>query len=307
MRKIPIGVLKYEEMEWIDFLEAFLRRSVLVSQSFVLKGSLLTRQYFPDPKLRSVEDIDFWYIEKISDRETAYKIFTDWLIQITEIDLNDGIKFRSFREHPLWNNVEYFMAYGSPTVQTDLIYGPADEDEDEFEDFLMLEVTFNLMDVPTVPLHYQTRLGDRIVLPRTPSLSAQIAWKLHQTIVRPRFKDLYDLRYLLAHPSFDEQVRNETLQILLNECSLDPSVTKEQIRKVLIGDFTDLYPLVSDDYELNRWAGVEKYWLSKVHWDEGDEERAKAYFHKYVTELRQVMDKVGMDEKAFQHLPDPLV
>lgn len=305
MSKLPFRVLKYEDMEWIDILEAFLRRSMIVDRSFLLKGSLLTRQYFSNLKLREVGDIDFWYIEKIPDREKAYKIFTDWIVQVTEMDLNDGVKFRSFREHPYWRDVDYFMPEEYPTVNTDITYGSVDEDEDEFEEFLMVDVTFNLeLDVLPVPLKYRTTQGDHIDLPYTPSLSTQVAWKLHQTIVRPRFKDLYDLKYLLSHPSYDERARKETLQILLNECSVDQSITKEDIKKVLVDDLRNLYPRVSDDYELKKWAGIKEYW----RWRENkeDEDLKKDYFMQCVMDLRQVMDKVGIDENAFQHLSNPM-
>ncbi|WP_044640069.1 nucleotidyl transferase AbiEii/AbiGii toxin family protein [Risungbinella massiliensis] len=272
-------------------LEALLRRASLVNMPFLLKGSLVTRQYFSDPTIRDAEDIDFLYLNKIHNVDQAYNTFTDWMIQITEMDLNDGIKFRSFRENSFWRYIDYAMAEDFPTVNTDIEYYFTDDEKGILNDELCLDVSFNLeMDGKPVPLEYRPVLGEKFSVPYTVPLSIQVAWKLHQTIVRPRFKDLYDLKHLLSHPSYDEHARKETLQNLVNECSMDQSITKEDIKKILVDDLRNLDSLLTNDYNLRKFAGNEN---------------KKDYFIQCVTDLRKTMNKVGINEHAFNHLPNP--
>jgi hypothetical protein len=286
IKREEIKNMNYEVRELV-VLEALLRRISLVNMPFVLKGSLLTRQYLDNPDIRYVDDIDFLYLGKIKDVEHARETFTNWMIQVTEMDLDDGIKFRSFRENAFWRYIDYAMADDFPTINTDLEYYFTDEPGEYRE--LYLDVSFNLeMEVEPVPLEYRPVFGDSFIVPYSVPLSIQVAWKLHQTIVRPRFKDLYDLKYLLSHPSYDHQALKETLQTLVNECSMDPSITKEDIKKILVDDLTGLYHSLSNDYFLVKYA---------------DSNNHEEYFMRFVTDLRKIMDRVGLNESAYNHLP----
>jgi Nucleotidyl transferase AbiEii toxin, Type IV TA system len=289
-------VIKREDIKKMDYddrelvvLEALLRRIALVNEPFVLKGSLLTRQYLEDPGIRYVEDIDFLYLGKIKDTNHANETFTNWMIQVTEMDLNDGIKFTSFRENAFWRYIDYAMADDFPTINTDLTYVFTDEPDEYHE--LYLDISFNLeMDLEPVPLEYRPVFGDSFIVPYSVPLSIQVAWKLHQTIVRPRFKDLYDLKYLLSHPSYDDQALQVTLQTLVNECSMDASTTKADIKKVLVDDLRGLYPSLSKDYFLSKYAAGENQ---------------EDYFNAFVAELRKIMDHAGINQKVFDQLPEP--
>nr|WP_232331129.1 nucleotidyl transferase AbiEii/AbiGii toxin family protein [Thermoactinomyces sp. CICC 10521] len=287
-------------MDWTEIelvvMEALLRRISLVDMPFALKGSLLTRQYLENPDIRYVGDIDFLYLEKITDVNQAYKTFTNWMTQVTEMDLNDGIKFVSFQEYGYWRNIDYAMADDFPTVNTYLAYYFTDEPRDPDEDYdeydsVFLDISFNLeLDVKPVPLEYRTVYGDRFIVPYTIPLSVQVAWKLHQTIVRPRFKDLYDLKFLLSHPSYDHLDLQETLQTLVNECRMDQSITKADMKKVLVDDLRGLYDSLSNDSDLKDFAGSQN---------------KEEYFMQFVTDLRRVMDHAGINKNSFDHLPSP--
>ncbi|WP_240343925.1 hypothetical protein [Paenibacillus sp. SYP-B3998] len=100
-----------DEVRELAVLEALLRRVSLVHMPFVLKGSLLTRQFLANREIRYVDDIDFLYTGKIKDVEHAHETFTNWMIQVTELDLDDGIIFRSFRDNAFLkvNNGFFFM------------------------------------------------------------------------------------------------------------------------------------------------------------------------------------------------------
>ncbi|WP_340398977.1 nucleotidyl transferase AbiEii/AbiGii toxin family protein [Paenibacillus sp. FSL H8-0079] len=283
-----------EDERFIVVLEALLKRASLVNSPFVLKGSLLTRQYLENPNVRYVDDIDFLYTGRIETEDQANEVFTDWMIRVTEMDLNDGIVFRSFRENAFWRRIDYAMADDFPTVNTELTFyidsEPRVENEYKDEDELHLDISFNLdLDEKSVALSYQPLVGEAFVVPHTVPLSIQIAWKLHQTIVRPRFKDLYDLQHLLSNPSYDQQALKETLQTLVNECSMDPAITREAMKKVLVDDLHDVYSRLNYDYDLEYYAGSRS---------------PEVYFMEFVSELRQTMNHAGINNDAYEHLPN---
>ncbi|OPG96680.1 hypothetical protein B2I21_24965 [Chryseobacterium mucoviscidosis] len=282
-----------EDERFIVVLEALLKRASLVNSPFVLKGSLLTRQYLENPNVRYVDDIDFLYVGRIETEDQANEIFTDWMIRVTEMDLNDGIVFRSFSENAFWRRIDYAMADDFPTVNTELAFyidsEPRSENEYEDEDELHLDISFNLdLDEKSVALSYQPMLGEAFVVPHTVPLSIQIAWKLHQTIVRPRFKDLYDLQHLLSNPSYDQQALQETLQTLVNECYIDPAITREDMKKVLVNNLHDVYSRLNYDYDLQYYAGSRS---------------PEVYFMEFVSELRKTMNHAGINSYAYDHLP----
>ncbi|WP_017813893.1 nucleotidyl transferase AbiEii/AbiGii toxin family protein [Paenibacillus shenyangensis] len=279
------------EIRQLLAVEGLLRRAALVDMPFILKGSLLTRQYLSNRDIRNVEDIDFLYAGKIEQAEQASRIFTDWMIQVTELDLNDGVTFRSFRENAFWRSIDYAMVDDFPTVNTDIAYSLTEErEEGDWYNEIQLDISFNLeMAVEPVGLEYDPIQGDSFYLSLTVPLGVQVAWKLHQTIVRARFKDLYDLQYLLSHPSYDQQALELTMHTLMEECCLNPSITKKDMHKVLVGDLHYLYPEVSKNYDIWRYKG---------------EQEPEIYFAETVVRLREIMNQVGINEQTFAQLPD---
>ena len=51
--------------------------------------------------------------------------------------------------------------------------------------------------------------------------SLQVSWKLHQLLVRPRLKDVFDLIFLLKHDRFNSSEREKILYALKKECKRD--------------------------------------------------------------------------------------
>lgn len=279
-----------EQEKRLFALEALLKRISLVPMPFVLKGSLLTRQYLEDKEVRDAQDIDFLYAGKVYDEEEAYKIFSEWLNKAIKMDLNDDVVFE-FDEDD-WDDVNYGMADDFPTTNTDISYQFKDESGKlSHYYFLKLDVSFNLeMSIQPVPLEYTSEFLGNFHLPYTTPISIQVAWKLHQMIVRPRFKDFYDLKYLLSHPSYDKQALSETVQEIVNECSFDRSISKEDIKKILVDDLYDLFPLMHQDPDLIKYAG---------------EGSRNMYYIQFATELRKIMDAAGINQTAFENLPEP--
>jgi hypothetical protein len=69
-----------------------------------------------------------------------------------------------------------------------------------------------------------------------------------------------------------------------------PGVFERRYKKGLVDDLTGLYHSLSNDYFLVKYA---------------DSNNHEEYFMKFVTDLRKIMDRVGMNESAYDHLPSP--
>lgn len=198
--------------------EGFIRRAAQLDMPFMLKGSYVTRQYMKDPEDRFANDLDWVYLGEVDDVEDATRTFNTWAKAVTEIDLDDGIRFRSFSEDAFWRMIDYAMADDFPTINTDLLCYVQGQ---EFKIYSM-DLSFNLdVDPGPVPLFYQPMKGEPFTIPYTCPLALQIAWKLHQTIVNTRAKDIFDLICLLSSPLFDAKTREQAVQALVNECYAD--------------------------------------------------------------------------------------
>lgn len=230
--------------------ESAIRRAALTGHPFMLKGSYVTRQYFKDPSMRIPMDLDWVYLERIEDPEMARNTFDDWAIKLTELDIDsqDGVSFRSFREDAFWRRIDYSMAEDFPTVNTDLAYKIDGE-----SDRISIDISFNLdIEDKPVPLLYQPMRGPSFTVPDTAPLSLQVSWKLHQTLVRARFKDIFDLIHLLVHPAFTDIVRERTINALMKESAVS-NVQQERIHWLFSGQLKKLYPTGSLEKSWNKW------------------------------------------------------
>jgi len=244
-------MMKIKEEKRMEMLaeEAFIRRAAMLHMPFMLKGSYVTRQYFDHPMDRIPADVDWVYMEPIEQIGTATAIFDDWVQSITDLQLKDGVEFRSFARNKFWRYVDYAMSDDFPTVGTDLLCWVHGEDV-----VINVDISFNLdFGNQSVPLAYQAVSGHDFVYPYTVPLSYQVAWKIHQTLIRPRFKDLFDLTHLVKHDAFNDQVLAEALQALVDECHAD-GVAPQKIQYFLAGDFGMLFP--RDNPIETAW----KYW-----------------------------------------------
>jgi hypothetical protein len=218
--------------------EGFLRRASQLHLPFMLKGSYVTRQYLANPETRQPADLDWIYLEHLPEAEEAENTFTEWTTAVTELYENDGIEFSSFSKNAFWRLIDYAMADDFPTVNTDIACRVDGEDFHHFN----LDISFNLeVGVQPVPLLYKPLRGEPFTVPFTAPLSLQVAWKIHQTLVRPRFKDLFDLIYLVQHPLYDAAALYQSLQALVNECAAD-KVNLKRLGWLLAGDVGLLFP-----------------------------------------------------------------
>lgn len=288
--------------------EAFLRRAAKYNMPFMLKGSYVTRQYMPD-KERMPEDIDWVYMDKITVDE-ANKIFTDWMIKVTETELNDGVKFRSFKENAFWRGIDYAMDDDFPTLNTDLDYTIGDdflyepfEKSHFYSEGISFDISFNLnmqfnpnTEVAPVPLLYKPVLGEPFIIPYTTPLSLQIAWKLHQTIVRPRLKDVKDLIYLFKNSSYDTKAVQETLQVLINECAMG-KIDNSKIKELFAGKLEAMYV---DYYKNKNLCWKEHYNTMPLYSHERTDYRNLIAMSE---EFKEAINKTGIDETI--PLPTP--
>lgn len=239
--------------------DAFIRRAAELDLPFMLKGSNLTRQYYRDAAHRISHDLDWIYFGAITNSEQAKEVFDHWMTTITEMQLFDGVVFRSFKEDAFWRQIDYAMADDFPTVNTDLVCWINGEEVG----LRGIDISFNLpLGVPPRALLYQPLQGKAFNLPYTTPLALQVSWKLHQTMVRPRFKDLQDLMELLRHPSFSATTLQQAWTALLEECAAS-HVSLEQLTWLLDGNLHNLWPEDQLTNSWNDWRHHYKTFLGK--------------------------------------------
>ena len=215
-------------------MEAFLRRTAQFQQPLMLKGSLLTRQYFPDPTRRLPGDLDFVLLPAQASAQMAADFLSKWVQAVTTAESYDGITFAPFSKNCFWRDVDYAMNDDFPTINTDLT---CHVDGEEIE--LSLDVSFNLnLTLNARPLSFHTPF-DSFVLPYITPLQQQIAWKLHQMLVRPRFKDIYDLGFLAQAVQSPKKVR-QTLAALAEECARD-GIGRAEMLKIFAYDAAQIF------------------------------------------------------------------
>lgn len=292
--------------------EAFLRRAAMVDAPFMLKGSLVTRQYMTSPENRIPGDLDWVYLERLDDPDISEEIFNSWVWEITNLAVDDGASFRDFGENAFWRNIDYSMSDDFPTVNTD-VDCVIDVDGKEVNFTLDLDISFNLdVEFPPVLLNYVANDGSQFILPKTTPLSLQVAWKLHQTITRPRFKDLYDMVFLVTHVWFDAGERKNMLQALVNECYQD-GVDAKRLDFLLSGDWEQLFPQNSLKGTWMFWrTGVRFQNRPMVGWEEiTGSIRNLDHVPEDLSNFKQMvlhaLDQAGLHPGAGLNLPKPTV
>lgn len=255
--------------------EAFLRRaSIVADKQFMLKGSHVTRHYFDNIHERLPADLDFVCLTPLPDHATAHNVLSAWVEQVTSTMVDDGVQFVKFSENEFWRCIDYAMNDDFPTVSTDLVCYIDGEPRD-----CWLEVSFNLpVGDAMVSLTYDTPTG-KFCYPYTVGLHYQLAWKLHQTLVRPRFKDIYDLTHLVRHAT--PQVRDEALQELVNECYRD-NIGKERI-------------LALFDYDINQTFGVGENLFDKIIGKQLANQALRFAYHKEYHTLKAFCPNLPKD------------
>lgn len=202
---------------------------------FMLKGSFLTRQYFPAYIERKPQDLDWVCLKPLVDRSFVEDHLNEWMNYLTTVDLNDGIRYEAFSKEHYWWELDYVMSDDFPTVSTSILAWINGQKID-----VNIDVSFNLkISDFQYNLTYIPLVGKNFNLSQTPSLATQIAWKLHQCIVNPRFKDIFDLTYLLKHSSFKNiNAQLSTIETLKAECERDGIILEDYLspKKLILAD-----------------------------------------------------------------------
>ena len=247
-----------EQVRELVLLEGFMRRAAWVGGPFMLKGSLITRQYLSGPAQdneRLSRDID-WVCTEPFDRERSARQLNTWAQSVTTVHLDDGLHFRSFIDNAFWRMIDYAMDDDFPTVSTDIDGCVLDGESETALHRFRLDVSFNLkLDPPPVALHYVPCLGEAFQLPSTCALDLQIAWKLHQCLVRPRFKDLLDLMWLVPHNAIDADAVGRALRA---ECAQDKA-DAGRLRYLLNGDMPR-HPVFPGQRAVKTMAQAWEWW-----------------------------------------------
>ncbi len=282
--------------------EAFIRRASAIDHPFMLKGSFVTRQYFPKEVLRIPVDLDWVYLNPIYNDETARQQFSEWLIAVTERKENDGVEFRSFTLNQFWRRIDYAMSDDFPTVNTDLLCWVEGE-----EIQLFIDLSFNLdIENPPIPLMYQPLHGERFIVPRTAPLSLQVSWKIHQTLIRPRFKDIFDLTFLVQHPDFTNDTLGLTLQALVNECSAD-NIDLRRIEYFLSFEIDKLFQGLNIKSTWNYWRHGQQGLFEVSSYDMAkyvtDESKLPEKLPDFISQFKNAMEKAGFNLYLTANLP----
>jgi hypothetical protein len=297
-------LLNQENLKLIAY-EAFIRRASELNLPFMLKGSYVTRQYFPDSHLRKPNDLDWLYMLPLGSAEEAERVFTEWAVGATELVADDSVRFRSFRENAFWRILDYAMADDFPTTNTDLICWVDGQEFDHFS----LDISFNLpLDVPSEPLWYQPLRGEPFLVPYTAPLALQVAWKLHQTLVRPRFKDLFDLVHLLRHVNFTSIARQQALTALAQECAAD-GTDLGRLRWLISGQLDPLFAEVSaaEVWKAWRYGKPGSYtWQSNI-WAATitDPSQLPQHLIRFQQQLQDAFQHAGFDTELDSLPPAP--
>jgi len=286
--------------------EGFIRRASELDMPFMLKGSYISRQYFPEGVARYPADLDWVYLHYLEDPVLASAKFDEWMIAVTELELNDGVKFQSFREDQFWRMMDYSMADDFPTVNTDIV---CQVDGESVR--LNIDISFNLdVEQPPIPLRYKPFRGDSFDIPYTVPLSLQVSWKIHQTLVRPRFKDLFDLSYLVKNPAFTAETLQHTMQALVNECAVD-HVDLERLKHFLSYNFEELFPADSIEPNWRRWRhrSNEYGYIRAAYWDEiafhlTDADTLPNNLDDFLQQVSESLRQAGIDMELWPNLPE---
>lgn len=296
---------EYKKLE-ILANEAFIRRASEINFPFMLKGSYVSRQYFKNPNDRIPVDLDWVYMDTVKDESDARQKFNEWATLVTEFELNDNVKFRSFKENEFWRRIDYAMADDFPTVNTDLQCIVNNEKID-----FGLDISFNLdIEQPPVPLIYQPLEGTPFLVPNSVPISLQVSWKIHQTLVRPRFKDLFDLTYLVQHPLFNKENLYKSLQALVNECSAD-NVDLTKLKYFLNYEIDKLFPDNSIEEVWSVWRHNKKIttYKNNVTYEAGhfstDVSKLPNELKDFLIQFKIALQNAGFDIHLIDALPKP--
>ncbi|SHL99744.1 Nucleotidyl transferase AbiEii toxin, Type IV TA system [Chitinophaga jiangningensis] len=256
--------MKRTREEYLQMLayEAFIRRVASAELPLLLKGSFITRQYFRDPELRSPADLDWVYIHPVQDQHQMESVLSELMIKATEAIVYDGVEFQSFSQNRFWRMIDYAMSEDFPTVNTDLSCTI-----NNTETFIHnMDISLNL-DIPVspIPMTYVPLKGEPFLIPYTVPLALQVSWKLHQTLVRPRFKDIFDLTEILQHPGFTPDVWQQTMEALVAECMKGWDDIK-LLRHLLTRNAGPLFTSFGMEQEWNQWRHGQRTNGKDAHW-----------------------------------------
>lgn len=172
-------------------LDNLVKRYSEIDDNFVLKGSLVTRQFIKSKEVRYAQDIDFIY-DGLTN-ENPFNYFSNWLNRITKLEIKDSVRIMPFSENEFWRRRDYAMNDDFPTTNTDLlaIFGNGQKIN------INLDISWGLsLENEITELEYICADESKVKV-RVVDLPIQIAWKLHQCVTRPRGKDFMDIILLL--------------------------------------------------------------------------------------------------------------
>lgn len=262
---------------------------------FLLKGSFLNSIYYEDPiqRLAKTEDLDFVYLNKIENPLGVKNNFRIFFKPYMETILKELDKLKlEFRGVPLKVELDENGKYSG---MGDLV------DYEMEDDFLTIgfemasvinlekniwknydiEFTINLpLFFEPSSIIYHPINGSEFIIPYATPPEVQVAWKLHQCLVRIRAKDLVDLIYMLYGIDFTKEDSYELmLKTVVNECMLGDSEHLLFLFDNLLQGNCEILLQNIEIYEMSNFkvqAGEFKEFIP----DRGDTVKALIYYFK---------------------------
>ncbi len=291
--------------------EAFIRRAATFQHPFMMKGSYVTRQYFVNQEDRIPRDLDWVYTGgRINDVGKATEIFSSWIQSIItrEVPGTENILFKIDLEDEkmIWEAVDYSMSWDKPTISCS--YYCLIENQEIYMD--EIDISYNVpVEMKPAELTYRPLQGDPFIIRHTVPLPLQIAWKLHQTIVRPRFKDMFDLIHLLQHPSYTPDMAPRILKAMIKECQ-EGRVAQHEVNKLLTGDLVPLFKGsdIFKDWQTFRFGYVGKSWdktlyLSWLSAEITNPDNLPNTFKELREALFEAMQRTGITKDTLHSIP----
>lgn len=272
--------------------EAFLRRASFVGGEFLLKGSFVTREYFHSPKMRYPKDLDFVYLDTQTHAQSIEQKLSKWVYAVTSFNAYDGAVFDHFCQNSSWGLADYDdVCEDFQTLSTQIQCTIFDTTLS-----LDLDISIHLSFYgDTVPLSIHT-LNDTLYFHHTIPITTQIAWKLHQSLLFTRLKDVYDLVYLLDYVQNDKD-RKTVMHALLHDLKTTKYFDINKIGNFFKQPAHAVLENLNDQIRYDRHSTLDEQYAQILPYCPHCPDHLK----KLLRNLDKALDKAGLNHRLITH------
>lgn len=216
--------------------------------NFILKGGLLLSSIM-GIDTRTTMDMDTCIKGIDLTDEELYKV----LMEILSINIGDNVtftikNFKPIREEDIYGGLKYNLAATFDRIRVDLSIDIA---------------TGDIITPKEIEYDYKMLFEDRALQLITYPIETIIAEKyqtvIERGILNSRMKDYYDLYYLLANKSYNNDILKEAIQKTFSKRRTDLSITKQKLQEIEESDFLrELWTSYSNKHEYSKEIKYEE-------------------------------------------------